>query len=298
VRTLCLGEALVDLVSHEPVTGAAPAAAYVPHPGGAVANVAVRAARLGATMALAGGVGADTWGDWLHQRLGQEGVDLTWFARVEGAQTPVAFVTLDAAGVPSYAIYGDGIAAGVRAVGDRLAEAVEACEALFFSSNTLVGEQERELTLAARERALELGRPVVFDPNLRIHRWPSASRAVQETLPLVKGAFLLKCNEQEAVMLSGERDLEDAARGLLAAGARHVVITLGPDGAILRGGKMDRDVAAPAVGAVDTTGAGDAVTGVLLARLTLSGFYAPAIPAALPEAMEVAARSTEHWGAV
>jgi sugar/nucleoside kinase (ribokinase family) len=50
---------------------------------------------------------------------------------------------------------------------------VEAAEALVFASNTLVGP-EREVTLRARGRALELGRPVCFDPNLRLERWPSA----------------------------------------------------------------------------------------------------------------------------
>jgi hypothetical protein len=37
---------------------------------------------------------------------------------------------------------------------------------------------------------------------------------------------------------------------------------------------------------------------VLLARLSLAGFQAPALPAALPEAVAEAARATERWGAV
>jgi sugar/nucleoside kinase (ribokinase family) len=39
--TLCLGEALVDLMCERPVSGLAQADAFVPHFGGAVANVAV-----------------------------------------------------------------------------------------------------------------------------------------------------------------------------------------------------------------------------------------------------------------
>lgn len=298
MRTLCVGEALVDLVSHAPAASPAEAQAFVPHFGGATANVAVRCARHGGQVALAGGAGDDGWGAWLRARLEAEGVDLTWFGLVDGVQTPIAFVTVDGDGKPTFSIYGAGISAGIGAVGPRLPEAVEACDALFLGSNTLVGEEEREHTVAARDRALELGRPVVVDPNLRPARWPSASRAVEETLPLVRGAFLLRCNEAEATLLSGERDPDAAARGLLAAGARHVVVTLGPDGAILRGGRMDRDVPGVAASPIDTTGAGDAFMGVLLARLSASGFYAPAISAALPEAAEVAARTTEHWGAI
>src|SRR3712207_2891942 len=64
VRTLCLGEALVDLVCERPVSGLAQADAFVPHFGGATANVCVTAARLGGDVALAGGAGDDGWGHW------------------------------------------------------------------------------------------------------------------------------------------------------------------------------------------------------------------------------------------
>ena len=57
MRTLCLGEALVDLVCERPVASIAEADAFVPRFGGAIANVAVTAARRGADVALAGGVG-------------------------------------------------------------------------------------------------------------------------------------------------------------------------------------------------------------------------------------------------
>src|SRR4051812_8678813 len=51
---LCLGEALVDLVCERPISGLAEADAFVPPAGGALANVAVIAARHGASVALAG----------------------------------------------------------------------------------------------------------------------------------------------------------------------------------------------------------------------------------------------------
>ncbi|MGH2842343.1 MAG: hypothetical protein ACRDKL_01975, partial [Solirubrobacteraceae bacterium] len=38
---------------------------FVPHFGGAVANVALLAARAGARTSLAGGAGEDPWGHWL-----------------------------------------------------------------------------------------------------------------------------------------------------------------------------------------------------------------------------------------
>ena len=50
--------------------------------------------------------------------------------------------------------------------------------------------------------------------------------------------------------------------------------------------------------AVDTTGAGDVVTGVLTAALSNSGFSPQAAADALGSAMTAAARATEGWGAL
>jgi fructokinase len=297
VPTLCLGEALVDLMCERPVSGLAQADAFVPHFGGAVANVAVAAARLGAPVALAGGAGDDAFGEWLREHLAGEGVGLDWFVPVPGLATPLAFVTVDDAGEPEYAIYGEGIEALIVACGPRLGEAVEASDALFFSSNTLAGDQERELTLRARERALELGRPVLFDPNLRLHRWDSPARAVESANLCVPDALLVRCNRSEAQALTGEDDPGAAAEALVAAGARIVVVTLGPDGALLRGA-AHADVPGRPARVLSTVGAGDALMGVLLGRLALADYDPAVVAEALPEAIEASARATERWGAV
>lgn len=297
VRVLCLGETLVDLVCERPVDRLADADAFVPHFGGAMANVCVTAARHGCRVELAGGAGDDPWGVWLRERLAAEGVGLAWFELVAGTPTAVAFVTVDAGGEPDYLIYGAGIHAAMAAVAPRLPSAVDACDALVFASNTLLDEREREATLGARAAMLEQGKPVVFDPNLRLHRWENPGRAVTLARECLPGLFLLKCNRREAELLSGEGDPEAAAAGLLAGGVRHVVVTLGAGGAILRG-SVRADVPGVRARVVDATGAGDALLGVLIARLAATRFYPAAIAASLAEAVREAARATERWGAV
>ncbi len=295
--TLCLGEAIVDLVCEGPVADPAEADAFRPHFGGAAGNVAYTAAAKGAEVALAGGAGDDAWGRWLRGRLARVGVDLRWFELVEGMTTPLALVTTDAGGEPSFSIYGDGIAATIEALSGRIDDAVEATGALFFGSNTMVGAAERELTMVARERALALGRPVVFDPNLRPARWRTTAEAAAAANAAVPGAFLVRTNRAEAEAMTGEPDPGRAAAALVAAGAGLVVVTLGADGAILRGA-LSADVPGVAASVRSTVGAGDALMGVLLARLSLADFHAPALAAALPEAVAEAARATERWGAV
>src|SRR4051794_38092066 len=154
---LCLGEAIVDLVCERPVPGIGAADNFRPHFGGAVANAAVAATRHGGTVALAGGAGRDAWGEWLWDRLASESVDMRWFKLIDDLRTPIAFVTVDEGGEPDFAIYGEGIEATVEAVAPQLDAAIEASAGFFFSSNTLVGAGERELTMEARERAISLG---------------------------------------------------------------------------------------------------------------------------------------------
>ena len=290
----------MDLICRRPVSSLAEADAFVPSPGGVTANVAAVAAQHGAAVALAGGAGDDAWGAWLRDRLAAAGVELTWFGLAAQQVTAVAFVTLDERGEPAWQLYGDGVAAALAALDGRLLDAVEATDAFFFTSNTLAGKAEAELTMAARDRALELGRPIVFDPNLRLHRWrANPGRAGKLAGACVPGAFLVKCNQAEARLMTGEIEPEAAAASLLAAGARHVIVTRGAGGAILRGKGMRVDARSrPAKVLRSTVGAGDAFLGVLIARLGATDYYPSALAAALPEATEEAARACERWGAL
>jgi fructokinase len=295
--TLCLGDALVDLIAPERGRDLAEAESFVPRFGGATANIAVTAARHGARVSLAGAAGDDDWGRWLRDRLEDEGVELSWFRLVADVQTTLALVVLDSDGEPGYTMYGEGIAGVIEALGDELEIAVAGAAGLFLSTNTLVGAAERAVTMRAREAALELGRPVVFDPNLRLHRWRSLADAAASANACVPGALLVRTNRAEAALMTGEDDPERAATALLKAGARLVVITLGPSGAILRG-ELRADV--PGIGArvLSTIGAGDVLMGVLLARLALAGYYPPAAAAALRDAVIEGARACERLGAL
>jgi fructokinase len=295
---LMLGEALVDLIAEQAAESIGDAGSFTPHFGGAAANVAVSAARAGGRAALAGGAGDDAWGRWLLERLREEGVDTRWFTLDRRRQTPIAFATVTAAGEPTFAIYGEGISAALIAFGERADEAVEATEALVFASNTLVGP-EKEVTLRVRERALALGRPVCFDPNLRLERWASADEAVSAARACLEGCRLVKANANEARLLTGEQDPAAAAEAIAAMGVELVVVTLGSDGALARGA-LAHEVPGRAAQVVSAIGAGDAFFGTLLAGLQAAGWDAgdPSLRDALDAAAEAGARATESWGAV
>jgi len=297
---LCLGEALIDMICEHEALGPAEATTFVPHCGGAVANAAVIAARAGARVSLAGGIGADEWGDWLHDLLDREGVELSLLHRLDGVQTPLALVTVDYDAEAHYAFYGELFPSGAELLDPLAAQletAVPEASALFFTSNTLVDPGARELTMRARALALEHERPVIFDPNLRLDRWSSRADAQASANACVPRAFLVRATAQDAAVMTGETDPERAATALLKGGARMVVLTLGADGAILRG-ELRGDVRAAPAHVISTIGAGDSFNGTLLARLALSDFYPPALAAALPEAALRAGEVCERWGAL
>lgn len=72
---VCLGELLIDMVPSELGRRLAEVSAFHLRPGGAPANVAVAAARLGAESAFIGRAGDDACGHHLIEVLRAEGVD-------------------------------------------------------------------------------------------------------------------------------------------------------------------------------------------------------------------------------
>lgn len=295
---LCLGEALVDLICERPVRAFTEADAFAPHFGGALANVAVAATRAGADAALAGAAGDDEWGRWLRSRLEREGVDLRFFELMGGEQTPVAFASFDAAGNPSFQIYGEAIAIAVETVAPRLEQAIDAADALVFSSTTLATAGEREVTLRARELALEQGARVCFDPNIRPNRWGGDARpAAEASRELIEGSFLVRANREEAIAIAGADDPHEAAIEIAALGAKLAVVTLGAEGAVVRGA-CEAEVPAPEIDVVSTLGAGDAFMGTLVAELARLGWDARRADEALPAALAAAAEACTRWAAL
>ncbi len=289
---LCLGEALVDLICRTPASGLAEADAFSPHFGGATANVAVNAVRQGGAAAIAGGAGEDPWGRWLTAQLDGAGVDTRWFALSPDGVTTLAFVTVDRDGEPDYTFYGDALAAGVGRLGAEVEGAVRGSDGLYFASSLLAETAAREVVLSAREVALAEGRPVYFDPNLRLSMWESEDAALDAARGCLDGAALVKANADEARLLTGEQDPARAAEALAGAGAQLAVVTLGADGALVRG-RESHDVAGVPAEVRSTVGAGDAFMGTLLARLERDG-----VAAAMAAAAEASARVTESWGAL
>lgn len=292
---VCLGEALVDFVCERRVASLGEADFFVPRQGGSIANIAVAAARFGARVEMVGGAGDDAWGRWLRDRIAAEGVGLTRFVLMTGVGTSHAFVSVAADGEPAFAFYGDRERPAAGAGDDLEAALAGEPGVLVVGSDTLLGSDERDVTMRAVAMGVERGWHVLCDPNLRPNRWQSSDEMVRVIAALVACSTVVKLNEAEALELSGCPDVEAAGRQLLEWGPGAVVITRGGGGAtvVSSGAAVVKGFEAQVV---DTTGAGDCVAGVVAAGLA-RGVAPAALAGVVAVAMHAAAGVVSVWGA-
>jgi sugar/nucleoside kinase (ribokinase family) len=293
---VCIGEAIVDLICERNLAPGEGPGAFVPYPGGALANVAVAAARHGAPSALVGGVGEDRWGSWLIEELAAERVSTEWVTVVEGADTPLGIVLFDQVGEPGFQIYGEHIAPTMLASRRHLEPAIGRASAIVVGSNTMVGPVEREVTRQAIEIAHDSAVPVLFDPNFRPNRWVDHAEATAFCRELAGASAVVKCNRTEAALITGERDPLDAARALATFGPRLAVVTSG-DGTVLTAGVAEAEHDPPAAEVVSPLGAGDAFMGALAAGLKSLDWDFTRVGEVLPDAARAGAGACRGWGA-
>lgn len=106
--------------------------------------------------------------------------------------------------------------------------------------------------------------------NLWIDTQPDALRA------LLRKVDAIVLNDEEARMLTGERNLIKAAAGVLGLGPRYVVLKKGEHGAFVMGSDVHFALPAyPVENVVDPTGAGDSFAGGFMGFLAAEGKHDP-----------------------
>ena len=106
---------------------------------------------------------------------------------------------------------------------------------------------------------------------------PSMVKYFSKQMEEVVGASvdLLFCNEEEALIYTGAPTL-DEAREKLKGAAKHFVVTLGANGALIYDGDTFINIEPYRVRAIDTNGAGDMFAGAFLYGITHGHSYAEA----------------------
>jgi len=226
-------------------------------PGGKGANQAVAAARLGASVRMVGQVGQDPFGDELVAGLEREGVDTAGVRRVS-TPTGVALIVVDEGG-QNFIVW----VPGANAAWEKGAVADVELWAARCRLLVLPLEVPRGVAQRAIRAAKKAGARVILNPAPHRQGDESCFGDVDVLVP----------NEVEATLFAGvgpeeRQDWAVVAQRLRSLGPRAVVITLGPEGALVAGEEGIHRVPTFRVEPTDTTAAGDAfVAGLSVAVL-------------------------------
>lgn len=262
---VAIGEVLIDLTQKE--TDELGVGQYAANPGGAPANLAVAAARLGAETAFIGKVGADAFGSYLRRVLEENGVDTTGMLTDAHEHTTLAVVSVDGTGERSFSFYRDPSADVNLRAEEIPAALLRDTRVLHFGSVSLTAEPARSATLYAAKTARENGCLVSYDPNYRESLWHSREEAVAQMKAALPLCDILKISDEELPLLTGTNDPAEGSRQLSDLGIRLIFVTLGADGAFYRMGEHTGSVPGIRVKVGDTNGAGDTFFGAALSKL-------------------------------
>ena len=253
------------------------------HAGGSAANTAVWAARCGARVTFVGMVGDDPLGRMAADDLAREGIR---------AHLPVSSARPTGAVASFVDHLGErSMVTGVGAdhlllPADVPAEAVTSARHLHLTGWSLFGDPPRGAALAAAAIAAAAGMTISLDPSAHQLITTMGAEVFSEMAAAIPPDVLFP-NREEGRVLTGSSDpetivarLEQRFPGCL------VVLKLDADGVLVAGER----VPAPRVTAVDTTGAGDSLSGAFLAAWLAGSAPADAARAAVAVAADVVTR--------
>lgn len=235
--------------------------------GGKGANQAVATARLGSEVLMVTRVGNDIFAENTIENFRANGIDDRFILRTE-ASSGVAPIFVDEDSNNSIIIVKGANALLSPQDLEDARESISACQLIILQL-----EISLETVYAAIEMGAKLGIPVLLNP---------APAVADLSLERVKTVEFFVPNETELSLLTqmpvgSLEEISQAARVLLDAGMKNVIVTLGSRGVLWVCDEGERLIEASAVNAVDSTGAGDAFIGCFSHMWVKTGDIAQAL---------------------
>jgi len=283
---LVIGENLVDLLVHPDHVDAVI--------GGGPLNVARTLARLGASAHFLSGISADAFGIQIRHSLTTDGVQLAQPGE-SALPSTLAIVTMDPAG-PSYHFHLQATSAfAITPPADDSPDVLYVGTlGLLVEPMASVGEQ---LFCEAPSSTL-----TVLDPNCRPSATFDPPSYFSRLQRMYQRADVVKVSVEDLDFLGGD-DRVEAAHSILAAGARCVIVTDGPDPVRVLHREYELAIPVPPTDIVDTVGAGDSLTGGFIAWWTGHNFGrtelddATLVSDGISAAIEISRRTCQQPGA-
>ena len=265
-QVFCVGELLIDFVAENQGSDLSKATVFTKKAGGAPANVACAIAKLGGNSNFIGSVGDDAFGDFLLDVLDGHKVNIS-LAQRSDIFTTLAFVSLAEDGERDF-VFSRG-ADRALSYNERVSALFQDQIVHFGAATCFLGGPLEATYFRYLEDARNADAFVSFDPNYRPDLWKENTEYfIERSKQIIANADLCKFSKEEAQLLAGADDLENALTSLHELGTPMIAITLGVEGTLVSLNGDSFIVPSVPVKAVDTTGAGDAFIGCLLYQLS------------------------------
>jgi ribokinase len=286
---LVIGSASIDVSVMTP-TLPQPGETVIGHgsliaPGGKGSNQAVAAVACGAETHFVGRTGTDSFGAMIRKGLADRGVHIDELRALADAASGLATISVEDSGKNAIVV--------IPGSNGRLMPAdLDTISPLIRDAAVVV--LQCEIPMDTVYHAIDLsqaaGTPVVLNP---------APYRGLDLARIARGVTYFVPNETEAAQVWGRpvenlRQAENCASWLQAQGIACVIITLGEQGCMVADEHAARHFPGHRVAVVDTTGAGDAFVGCLVASLATGRLRDEAIRRALLySALSVTARGAQ-----
>lgn len=258
-RIFVTGDALIDFVPTESALGPA----FAPRCGGSNYNAAKAATHQGADVSFIGPLSTDMFGDRLVADLQASGVGIGLAARVPHPTT-LAFVEYHGSDA-RYAFFNQGT---TTQLADHASSepGARSGDIVHVGSVSLIEDPGGANIVAFAER-MSQDATLSLDPNARPGVIPDVDSWRDRINHLISLSGIVKLSDEDLALLSPGTPPAVFAADLISRGVALAVVTLGDAGALGATSKANVEVSGHSGPMVDTVGAGDTVTGTLLAAL-------------------------------
>lgn len=265
IDVVALGELLIDFAAKS--TDAAGYPTMAANPGGAPGNFLAALNAYGRKTAFLGKVGNDAFGHLLLGTLSRAGIETKGILVDDHFFTTLAFVTFDEGGDRSFS-FARKPGADTQLSWEEIDKSlIDEARVFHFGTLSLTDEPVRTATQKAVAYAKEHGKLITCDPNLRLPLWHNEEAAKEQMLWSLHQADVVKISDNEVEFLWNCTPEAGAEKLLTEFGVGLAMVTLGPDGCLLKTKNASFRATCPKVHPIDTTGAGDIFGGSAVSRL-------------------------------
>ena len=289
---LCIGEILADLIGKEE-NGRHSYDMFI---GGAPFNVAVNAKRAGAKVGFIGRVGKDPIGKFLITTAKKVNLDYTDIQTDGERNTTLAIVSLND-GERDFAFFRHDAADFNIDISKIDIKRYTDLNIVHLGSLMLSEEKGRVFAGNIVKTVKNEGKLLSFDVNFRMDLYNDTESAIKAYKPFIEAADILKFSDDEIKTYTKREDLGAAVKAVKKENTL-LLISMGSRGSMYVYNDLSGVIPSKKVVPVDTTGAGDAFFGTVLAYLDGKEFTKENIEIALKKGNKAGAGTVLFKGAI